>query len=296
MSILEAIILGIIQGATEFLPISSSGHLVLGKAVLGLANPQLLFDIILHVGTLLSVMVFYRQDIWMVIRDTFKGLGQWRQQKRWQAFLEPQGVRLAALVVMATIPTGIIGLLIKDFVDPESNSGLITPAVVCGLLIFNGFILMANAFFQKREDERSEDTPVREGTWTLWHIAPWVALLIGIAQGIAVAPGLSRSGLTITVALALSVQRIHAARFSFLLSIPAILGALVLKLDPAAFSGGEGSSVIFAFVLGAISAAVVGYVCLLLLTRMLKKAQFHHFSWYCWLVGVGGLIYYYVLQ
>lgn len=289
MSTLEAIILGIIQGATEFLPVSSSGHLVLGGTILGLSEAHMLFDIILHVGTLLSVCLFYRADIAMILKGLFDGIrGAYAQQSA-LALVAPEGARLAGLVVLATIPTGIIGLLIKDFVDPEAPDAFITPQIVCGLLILNGFILMANAYFQRRA---VEDEPERTGALNLWNIAPWVALTIGVAQGIAVLPGLSRSGLTITVALALSVHRLHAARFSFLLSIPAILGAVVLKVDTSLFTEGLGDGRLAVFGLGALTAAAVGYVCLVLLTKVLARAQFHHFAWYCWALGIAGSLYY----
>lgn len=289
MSTLEAIILGIIQGATEFLPVSSSGHLVLGGTILGLSDPHMLFDIILHVGTLLSVCVFYRADIVMILKGLWRGVQDAASERRAGALVAPEGARLAALVVLATIPTGIIGLLIKDFVDPEAPDAFITPQIVCGLLILNGFILMANAYFQRRSEE---DAPERAGAFNLWNIAPWVALTIGVAQGIAVLPGLSRSGLTITVALALSVHRLHAARFSFLLSIPAILGALVLKFDTSLFTSGPDNGHLMIFGLGALTAALVGYVCLVLLTKVLARAQFHHFAWYCWALGIAGSLYY----
>lgn len=288
MNLLEAILLGMVQGATEFLPISSSGHLKLGQHLLGIQEPQLLFDIVLHVGTLLSVMIFYRKDIMMVLTGSLEGARGWLKERTASAFFAPEGVRLATLVVLATIPTGVIGLGLEKILDPDAEAGasLITPKVVCGLLILNGFILLLNAFFLKREQENA--SPERGGMLTLWEITPLIAIGIGVAQGMAVLPGLSRSGLTITIALALMVQRLHAARYSFLLSIPAILGALVLKLDPSLFAGDPGVLLIFA--IGALSAGVVGYGCLILLTRMLEKAAFHHFAWYCWAVGIIGLV------
>jgi undecaprenyl-diphosphatase len=286
MNLLEAILLGVVQGATEFLPISSSGHLKLGQHLLGIQEPQLLFDIVLHVGTLLSVMLFYRADIIMILTGSLDGARGWLKERTASALFAPEGVRLATLVLLATIPTGVIGLVLGKLLDPDSGDSIITPKVVCGLLILNGFILLLNAYFMKREQE--SEAPERGGMLTLWEITPLIAVGIGVVQGMAVLPGISRSGLTITIALALMVQRLHAARYSFLLSIPAILGALVLKLDPALFAGDPNTLLIFGA--GALSAGLVGYGCLILLTRMLEKAAFHHFAWYCWAIGIIGLV------
>ncbi len=283
MNWFEAIILGAVQGATEFLPVSSSGHLTLGQHLLGVPEPGLLFDIILHVGTLVSVMAFYRREILDILVDLRDGLGDLTREKSFGAFARPDGVRVALLVVAATIPTGIIGVLLGDLIEPEGAAPLITPRVVCGILIVNAFILALNKRFLERDGESS-----RTGPLAIWGMNLPVALAIGVVQGIAVLPGLSRSGLTITLALALGVERVNAARYSFLLSIPAILGALVLKLDPVAFANMERLGI---FLAGAAVAAVVGYACLLLLTLTLERARFHHFSSYCLLVGVLGLVF-----
>ena len=292
MTLLEAIMLGILQGATEFLPISSSGHLVLGEHALGLQEPQLLFDITLHVGTLVSVMAFYWRDLLMIAAGLWRGLLDGARQRSLRALLAPQGMRLAMLVLLATLPTGLIGLLLKDLLEPTDGQRAISAAMVCGLLLLNGLILKANAVFATRQPDAS-DQPSRDGALALWNMTPLIALLIGVAQGVAVLPGISRSGMTITCALALGVERMHAARYSFLLSIPAILGALVLKLDPAAFATSQGQgSALPMFLAGAAAAGLVGYGCLVLLTHLLRRAQFHHFAWYCWAVGGAGLLYF----
>lgn len=289
MNLLEALGLGALQGATEFLPISSSGHLKLGEHLLGMHEPQLLFDVVLHVGTLISVIAFYRRDVLMVLRDMLAGLLSLRDEApdlrgRLLRAFEPEGMRLALLVVLATLPTGVIGLLLKRVLDPDTGPSPITPQLVCGILILNGFILMANLPLQRRE-ARGE-SPTRTGPLTLWHIAPWTALLIGVMQGIAVLPGISRSGMTITVALLLGVERLNAARYSFLLSIPAILGALVLQLNSKLLSNTTDLGI---FLAGALCAGAVGYGCLILLTRMLQRAHFHWFAVYCWIIGAAGL-------
>lgn len=296
MNLFEAIILGVLQGATEFLPVSSSGHLVLGSHILGLKEPQLLFDITLHVGTLLSVMLFYRRDIFNILTGLARSLKQLILTRSLQDALEPEGTRLALLVLIATIPTGLLGLTLKDLLEPEAGARPITPMMVCGILILNGFILKSNAYFARREaSEQGQDTPATKTkrSWLeLWRLTPLKAAFIGVMQGIALLPGISRSGMTITTALMLRVEREHAARYSFLLSIPAILGALVLKLDLSLFQSNQGDSLVLIYWAGALAAAIVGYGCLILLTHLLKKAQFHHFAWYCWFVGGAGLIYF----
>jgi undecaprenyl-diphosphatase len=284
MSILEALLLGFLQGVTEFLPISSSGHLVISQQLMGIEEPELLFDIILHVGTLIAVIAYYRKDIREVVVGLFDGITGFAKTRSLDTFAEPQGARLATLTILATIPTGIIGLFLEKLIDPpEGAEPFITAQIVAGLLIINGFVLFANRWLGQTKPEE------RASKWSLWNITPAVAIGIGIAQGIAVTPGFSRAGLTITAALALGILRVQAARFSFLISIPAILGALVLKFDMEVFTQATTEQLI-AFGAGAATAAAIGYVSILVLVEMLKKARFHHFSWYCWLVGIAGVI------
>jgi undecaprenyl-diphosphatase len=282
MTLLDAIILGAVQGATEFLPISSSGHLVLGNELLDLDDSSLLFDIVLHVGTLVAVMGYYRRDIWAVIRDLYLGISRGVSQRSLDAFLEGEGSRLAVLVVLASIPTALLGLGLENILDPEGGERVVTATVVCGILLVNGCMLFTNRWLMDRE---AHD---RKGRWTLWGVTPLVALGIGLIQGIAVLPGVSRSGATITLALFLGVSRTEAARFSFLLSIPAIFGALLLKFDPAVFA--NGSSEVLTYAAGAVAAALVGLVCLVWLVKLLRDARFHHFAWYCWAIGLLGIL------
>ncbi len=284
MSFFEALLLAVVQGATEFLPISSSGHLVLMQEFLGIDEPMLLFDIVLHVGTLLAVVFFYRDSIADIVRDTLTGLRAFSRTKLLADFFAGEGTRVATFVFLASIPTGFIGVALESLLDPVDGERIITAPVVFGILILNGFILISHRWLRERDVQR-------EDGFTVWNLTLGAALLIGIAQGIAVVPGISRSGTTITAALMLGAARTKSARFSFLLSIPAILGALVLKFDPAVFAGSGGPSMAV-FGIAALLAAVVGYVCLRLLVLLLEKAQFHHFAWYCWFVGAAGLIAY----
>ncbi len=288
MSFLDALILGVVQGLTEFLPISSSGHIMLGEHFLGYTGePNLLLNVILHLGTLIAVILFYRKDVFGSVADVWRATQVGLRERSLVAFREREGARLAVLIVLAMVPTAVLGLSLRPFVSASIfEDPALFPAVICGTLVLNGFILFSARFFS---DEKAK---TRQGSWTLWNITPAVALLIGVSQGLAVLPGFSRSGLTIIAALWLAVHRVEAARFSFLLSIPAVAAALVvetaLNFDPAAIAGAglEG----FGLYVGAAAiAGVLGYVSILVLVNMLKKAHFWHFSWYCWAVGLGGL-------
>lgn len=282
MDLLDAIVLGLVQGATEFLPISSSGHLVLGQYLLGLEEPKLLFDIVLHVGTLLAVIGFYRRDLTEIFEGLRRGSLDLVKHRSIGKALESDGARLAFLIVVACIPTGILGVLVDEFLPVERGTRSAT-VFVCAALIVNGFILFSGRFVRDKTPEE------RDGALVLWNVSIAVALAIGIAQGIAVIPGLSRSGLTIISALFLGVWRDQAARFSFLMSVPAILGALVLKFEPGVFSGPNLGANITTFSVGALTAGVTGYFAIVLLVKLIERAQFHHFSWYCWTAGAIGL-------
>ncbi|MEO1273628.1 MAG: undecaprenyl-diphosphate phosphatase, partial [Myxococcota bacterium] len=300
--LLSAIAMGVLQGATEFLPISSSGHLRLAETLFALPKTDLLFDIILHVGTLVAVCAVYREALQQIIADLWSAAAALLRTRSLAQALRWEGARLALLIVVATVPTGILGIVLDKLVDgPWLSLGH-----VGGLLIINGLILLLSGWATPEpttgQDDRSGpdlDTAsmassVRPGATSsstdpdpnlsLWRINLPKALLIGVAQGLAVLPGISRSGLTITVCLMLGVEREQAARFSFLLSIPAILGALVLKFDPEVIINAPPAQWL-RFGLGALSAALVGYICLVLLIKLLKEARFHHFAWYCFAVG-----------
>ncbi len=270
----EAALLGAVQGATEFLPISSSGHLRLGALLLGLKEPSLLFDIILHVGTLLAVVAVLRHDIVRLVLGSLRGLRLLAAGERGRAWAIPE-LRWAAFIVVGTIPTGLLGVGLGHTLDGALN----TPGRVGAVLILNGFVLLATRWAARRAARA--DRPPRPLSWK-------VALLVGTAQGLAVARGISRSGSTIAAALFASVERKDAARFSFLLSIPAILGALVLELKPEAFAqGGVGAG---AYAIGLLVSAGVGVLCLRFLLYVVQHQRLHHFAWYCWAVGLAAIL------
>lgn len=250
------VFLGVLQGLTEFLPVSSSGHLVLFQQFFEIGSDHVLFDLVLHVGTLVPVLWFYRDSFVNLVRDPIAGEGP---------FWERPGVQLLAMLVVASVPTAVIGLLFEDlfealFARPEA---LVVTFAITGTLLF---------VTRGREDGEIG----AEGlTWR-------VAALIGLAQGLAITPGISRSGTTIAVALFLGLKRDFAARFSFLMSVPAILGAVLLKLKDV----GGAELHVDQLAAGGFSALVTGYGALVLLVFVVKRGKLDRFAWYCWFAAV----------
>lgn len=271
MNLLQAGSLGIIQGLTEFLPVSSSGHLVLLQHLFGLKEPELLFDISLHVGTLLAVCLIFRRAIHSILRSLLTLPALVRHSGGWpQLYRKNDDIRLAGLIVIGSIPTACLGLLFKEVA--ESIFGAIW--IVGIMLLVTGSLLWLTRFKTKKGRH-------------ILEMGITDALLIGLIQGMAIMPGISRSGATISLALFLGIDRELAGRFSFLLSIPAILGALLLGLG----SPDMKTSIPVGTVLtGVLVSGIVGYAALIVLLKMVKNGKLYHFSPYCVLVGVGALI------
>jgi undecaprenyl-diphosphatase len=265
MTTVDALLLGAVQGATEFLPISSSGHLQLAQTLLDAQPPSIFFDISLHLGTLIAVLFVFRRDVTAILRDLIPatGSGPWLQRR---------GVRQAGLLAIATAPTAIIGLLLDGVIEEHSSTTLVGT-----LLWVNGVILLSLKRYQGSGLDADPEN---------WNISIAVALLIGTAQGIGVLPGISRSGITIVTALFCGIAWRPAAVFSFLVSIPAILGAFVLKIPDAATLD---PSQTVGVVLGTAAALIVGVGCLHLVLVVMQRARLHHFSWYCFGVGAVAL-------
>lgn len=259
MSIIQAIILGLLQGATEFLPISSSGHLVLVPWLLGWDVSSLTFDTTVHLGTLAAVIVYFRDDIWKIILGVLKTL----KDRNLDDFYG----RLGWLIVLGSIPAVVFGLLLESFFEQLFG----TPALVSILLLVTGLILFASERMSRR---------VR----TLESIGWKDGLLIGLAQAAAIAPGISRSGSTIAAGLALGINREAAARFSFLLGLPIILGAGTLKLKDAIDLGISGSEMT-TLAIGGVMAAISGYACIHFLLAYLRTRSLYLFAGYCWAFG-----------
>lgn len=266
MGWIQGIILGVVQGLTEFLPVSSSGHLVLFQNLLGFKEPELFFDICLHVGTLLAICLFFfrdLRDIGVTIVAIPQRLSQGESLR--EQFKKRPALRLALFVLLGTIPTGIIGIYIRSISDVCFSS----IRFVGFMLLVTGIILALTRRFQK-------------GGRDFLRFNVLDALLIGLAQGLAILPGISRSGATISMGLFVGLDRDTAARYSFILSIPAILGALVMEWE-VPIQGSMPGSVI---AVGTLAATIIGYASLKLLMWLLKKGEFFFFAPYCWVLGV----------
>jgi len=273
MSVLTAMLLGLIQGLTEFLPVSSSGHLSIFQNLLGLAyaeNEHLLFDAMLHVGTLFAVFSVYKKDIKNILNTTVSVLMGRAEEDDSGRF--PPAVRTAFFIVIATLPL----VLVLPFYDKLETLFTNIPFIAFALIV-TGVILFAAG---KLEEGHKNDR-----TSTLADV-----VLIGLAQAVAVIPGVSRSGATISVGLARGLKREYAAEFSFLLSIPAVIGSALLSLIKAIRAGGVNWGAIPAYILGMAVAAIVGYYAIIILRRILKKDNFGKFAYYCWAVGLVALI------
>lgn len=271
MTPFQAFILGVIQGLTEFLPISSSGHLVLSQRLFGLREPELFFDISVHLGTLIAVIIFFQKDIRSIIASLVTFIvSLFKKETRLSYVWEDLNLRLTLLIVIGSVPTAFIGLMFSKIADQLFSSIFI---VGCALIV-TGVLLWITCLI-KTEGKDISGFSIRN------------ALTIGVAQGIAIIPGVSRSGSTIAVGLLLGLNRETSARYSFLLSIPAIAGAeLLLSLK-----GIHGNAVFdMVTIIGMLTAGIVGYLALTLLVYIVKKGQIHLFSPYCWTVGLITLI------
>ncbi|MCG8516331.1 MAG: undecaprenyl-diphosphate phosphatase [Halanaerobiales bacterium] len=250
MEIIKVVLLGIIQGLTEFLPVSSSGHLVLFQSLFGIESDQLTLEVFLHFGTLLPIIIIFRKDIIDIIL--------FKKEKR----------QLTWLIIIGMIPTGLIGFFLKDFF-----AGLYSSVSLVGfMLLITGLLLYLAERLGHNRKSLAEMNGVNAG-------------LIGIAQGIAIIPGISRSGITIVAALLQGLDRESAARYSFLLSIPVIFGAGLLETKDVLASGLEGLSWLM-LAAGTTAAAISGYFAIKYLLHILKKGRLSIFSYYCWTIGL----------
>lgn len=252
------LLLAVVQGLSEFLPISSDGHLVICEQALGVGEAGLMVTVALHLGTLTSVLWVYRRDVRGLLADLFHA--------------QP---RLAALVLLGTLPAGVVGIAFRDFFHGQFQSGR---SAAFGLLVTSAVLFIADGARRRHAASGAGDRPID------WR----AALLIGCAQAVAIFPGVSRSGSTIGAGLLLGVAPVEAARFSFLLSIPAVLGAALLELG--AFLGSRPAGADLGVLgLGLVVSALVGLVALRALLAFLNRGAFVWFGVYCALVGLGYL-------
>jgi len=264
MDIIQAIILGLLQGATEFIPVSSSGHLVLVPWLLGWGAPGLVFDTVVHWGTMVAVLIYFWRDWLVLIGAWLRGLARWD----WR---EPDA-RLMWLLIVGSVPAAVFGFLLEDFF--ESLFG--KPAWVAVFLMVTAAVLTLS----ERLGDRSRQMPDLRWTDALW---------IGLAQASAIAPGISRSGATIATGLLRGLERPAAARFSFLLATPIIFGAGLFKLMDLG-SMADATAQIPILVAGFVAAAAGGYLCIWALLRYLQRGRLYPFAIYCALAGVFSLV------
>lgn len=273
MGYIEAIILGLVQGLSEFLPISSSGHLALLENLFEINEESVLFfAVLLHIGTLVSIFIVYHEDIYALIKelgllfkDIFSGKG---------LRIEERPIRkLGIMIIVSSIPTAIMGLLFSNFIDKIFGSLMVIS--ICWII--TGFILL---FSEKLKNNNKEIEGMKYRN----------AIFVGICQGLAIMPGISRSGSTIVGSLVTGLKREFAVEFAFLISIPAILGSALLEF-PKAIKAGIDPSTIGPMIVGFLVAAISGYFAITTMIRIVSKHKMRYFSYYVWIIGLGTFIY-----
>ena len=266
MDIIQGIIIGIVQGLTEFLPVSSSAHLMFIQKLLGVES-SLAFDTFLHLGSLLAVLIFFRADIYKMLRAWLLSVGDILQHRFKEGFYSDPYKRLAWYVILATIPVGIVGVLFESQVD----------ALFAGALYVPGFFLFVTGTILYLSQRMAS------GQIDMSHMGWFQSLFMGLGQACAIMPGLSRSGTTIATGLVVGLDKEFAAKFSFILSIPAIFGAFIIQLKDIGLSmGTDGAAVM----LGFIAAFISGYLAIKWLLDLIQNKSLDIFAYYCWIVGI----------
>lgn len=270
MNFLDALLLGILQGLTEFLPISSSGHLVLAKELLNINNvANIEFEVFVHFGTFISVIIVFWKDIKLIFKALFGALKN--PLKINNHYRESENFRIIVFILIGTIPAGVIGIIYDKQIGVLFNDS----KFVSVMLLVTGSILYLTKFAKPKEDKKVGFLP---------------SVFIGIAQALAILPGISRSGITISVGLFSGISRENAAKFSFLLSLPVILGATILKMVEV-INNNTSLEQYLIYLAGTISAAVSGYVAIKIVMNVLKQKKFSWFSFYCFIIGILGILF-----
>ena len=268
MDMITTSILGLVQGLTEFLPVSSSGHLVIGQNLFGLKEPELVFDIALHFATLFAVIIFYRQAIFDILISCINALSKIlkSKQKISTVLSSETDAKVFILICISSVPTAIIGLLLKDFFK-----SLFASLTAVGIsFLFTAVILFTTRFFKPGKTGEKE-------------LSVFKAIILGVVQGLAITPGISRSGITISCGLMLGLKREFAAKYSFLMSIPAIFGAAILELkDITSLNQGE----LLPIFIGMVFAAFSGFFALKYLINIVNAGRLYMFSFYLIILGV----------
>lgn len=274
MSYLQAIFLGIVQGIAEFLPISSSGHLLLFQTFFHMENYEeshMLFSVLLHFGTLVAVCVYYWRDILDMILEFFRGVRSLVKPESGGSTPPPPARRMVMLIVVATLPLFLI-LPVNKLMESVFYNNI---AVSIALLVTGCLLFFSDRLAQGRKS--AKNATVLD------------AILVGVAQAIGTIPGISRSGITISAGMLRGFDRKFAVRFSFLMSLPAVLGATILELADA-LGGSVDPALIPKYAVGVVVSGVVGYFAIRLVNMLSDKGKFGMFSYYCWVVGLGSLI------
>lgn len=266
MDILSAIIIGIVQGLTEFLPISSSAHLIFAHNALGVES-SLAFDTFLHLGSLIAVLWFFYKDIIKMIRAWLLSVGDILQHRFVEGFRKDPYKRLAWYVILGTIPVGIVGVFFQSEVEALFAGALYVPAF---FLFVTGTIL----YLSQR---------MASGKVNMNNLSAKESLFMGLGQACAILPGLSRSGTTIASGLVIGLDKEFAAKFSFILSIPAILGAAVVQMGDIGLLADEN---LLAVALGFIAALIAGYIAIKWVLELIQKRSLDIFAYYCWVIGL----------
>ncbi len=266
MEILEAIVLGLVQGLTEFLPVSSSGHLTIVKSLFGIETGNLTFEVAVHAATVLSTIVAFRKEIW----DILCGVLKFKYNSQTQYFLK---------ICLSMIPVFIVGVFFKDYVESIFGAGLV---VVGSMLILTAILLMLGEYLSNRQARKVAEEGAEAGR----EVGYKEAFIIGLAQSIAVLPGLSRSGTTISTGLMLGVKKSSVAQFSFLMVLIPILGEAFLELLDGGFSTASSGMSAGALIAGFLTAFASGYVACRWMIGIVRKAKLHYFSIYCLVAAV----------
>lgn len=275
MSIFQGIVLGVLQGIAEFLPISSSGHLIVAQNLFGLEEVPLLFDVFLHVATLLAVVLYFRKKIWELICSFARIFVPIKNPSATQIEKKSEDTKYIVAIILATFVTGVLGIFSSKVISE------ISVKLVCAGFIVTALLLIFSSLIEKKHSAYSE-TSLKSPSWKQ-------SLVIGLAQGIGTLPGISRSGSTIAGSLFCGVKRDVAGEFSFIVSIPAILGAFILELkDLGEVSSSIGAEPVIA---GCAAAFASGYIALSWLMRLIKKGRLEWFACYLIPVGILGMIF-----
>jgi undecaprenyl-diphosphatase len=270
MDILKVIILGLVQGLTEFLPVSSSGHLVLAAELLNFHEEGVAFEVFVHLGTLLSVLIVFRKDVINMILAPFRSLSSRSNKEDTRSYLFWD-----LYIIVGTIPAAVIGLSFKS----EIEAAFSNIYLVIAMLAVTGTILLLSRFMPKKDQQ----------------MTILKSLLIGISQAFAILPGISRSGSTIVTGIFLGIDKEEAARFSFLLAIPAILGASVIKIKDLLEMDSYSTPIIY-LVIGAIISFISGYFAILWLLDIVKKGKLEWFAIYCYMIVIISSVWYVFLK